>query len=106
MQAESEYGCFIRRDGLMGHTAEKPQHLADKLRQIREAFGLSQNEMVRRLGLTGKLSRARLSEFETGAREPSLLVLLRYAKTAKVPMDFLVDDGVELPVKLRAPSQG
>ena len=90
----------------MGHTPEKPERLATKLRQIREAFGLSQSEMVRRLGLTGKLSRAMLSQFETGAREPALLVLLKYARAAKVPMDVLVDDGLDLPRKLTRSSSG
>ena len=89
----------------MGHTQEKPQRLASKLCQIREAFGLSQNEMVRRLGLAGKLSRARLSQFETGAREPGLLVLLKYARAAKVSMDVLVDDELDLPRKLGGPSK-
>jgi transcriptional regulator with XRE-family HTH domain len=89
----------------MGHTQEKPRRLASKLCQIREAFGLSQSEMVRRLGLAGKLSRARLSQFETGAREPGLLVLLKYARAAKVPMDVLVDDELDLPRKLGGPSK-
>jgi transcriptional regulator with XRE-family HTH domain len=90
----------------MGHTPKKPERLGDKLRQMRDAFGLSQNGMIRRLGLTGELSRARLSEFETGTREPSLLVLLRYAKAGKVPMDVLVDDTVDLPGRLRGSSKG
>jgi transcriptional regulator with XRE-family HTH domain len=84
----------------MGHTPEKPARLASKLRHIREAFGLSQSEMVRRLGLAGKLSRAMLSQFETGAREPGLLVLLKYARAAGVCIDVLVDDELDLAKKL------
>ncbi len=33
-----------------------------------------------------------VSEFETGRREPSLLVLLKYARAAGVTVDSLVDD--------------
>jgi hypothetical protein len=38
-------------------------------------------------------------------REPSLLILLEYARIAEVAMDALVDDEVDLPVKLPACSK-
>jgi transcriptional regulator with XRE-family HTH domain len=81
----------------MGHTPEKPKRLAQKLSQIREGLGLSQNGLVKHLGLTGRLSQGKISEFETGRREPSLLVLLKYARAAGVSMDVLVDDELDLP---------
>jgi transcriptional regulator with XRE-family HTH domain len=84
----------------MGHQAEKPKRLAQKLLQIREALSLSQNGLVSHLGLTGQLSQGKISEFETGRREPSLLVLLRYARAAGVSMDVLVDDELDLPNRL------
>jgi hypothetical protein len=37
-----------------------------------------------------------ISRFEQGLREPPLLVLLAYARTAKVTIDALVDDDLEL----------
>ena len=86
----------------MGHKAEKPKRLAKKLLQIREALGLSQNGLVNHLGLTGQLSQGKISEFETGRREPSLLVLLRYARATGVSMDVLVDDELDLPERLPA----
>ena len=46
--------------------------------------GLSQNGMIRRLGLEEELTQSRVSGYELGTREPSLLTLLRYAKTAGV----------------------
>ena len=84
----------------MGHTPAKPQRLAEKLLSIRDMSGLSQNGMIRHLGLTGSLSRGSVSEFETGRREPSLLVLLKYARTAGVPMEMLIDDELDLPEEL------
>jgi hypothetical protein len=33
-----------------------------------------------------------VSRFERGEREPNLLVLLAYAKTAKIAADVLIDD--------------
>jgi transcriptional regulator with XRE-family HTH domain len=84
----------------MGNSRPKPERLAEKLRQIREALGLSQTEMLKRLGLDESMSYARISEYETGQREPSLLTLLAYSRAAGVHMEVLADDGKELPAKL------
>jgi transcriptional regulator with XRE-family HTH domain len=46
-----------------------------------------------------------ISEFETGKREPSLIVLLRYARLAGVCVDTLIDDDLGLPAKLPAKSK-
>lgn len=78
----------------------KPARLAEKLIQIRSALGLSQNEMVRRMGLADEFSRNYISAFELGTREPPLPVLLQYARAAGVCVDVLIDDKLELPVKL------
>jgi transcriptional regulator with XRE-family HTH domain len=78
----------------------RPECLPKKLLHIREGLGLSQSEIARRLGLTGEFSRGKISEFENGRREPSLLVLLKYARVAGVPMEDLVDDKIDLPKKL------
>lgn len=80
----------------------RPAKLAEKLTQIRSHLGLSQNEMVRRLGLGDDLTREELSAYERGTREPSLLVLLRYARAANIYADALIDDELELPEKLPA----
>ena len=46
-----------------------------------------------------------ISEFETGKREPSLIVLLRYARLSGVCVDTLIDDALDLPAKLPAKSK-
>lgn len=79
---------------------QKPERLGEKLVQIREALGLSQNEMIRHLGLTDVISRNNLSVYESGKREPSLLVLLRYARAVGIALEILVDDELDLPKKL------
>jgi transcriptional regulator with XRE-family HTH domain len=82
----------------MGKTArERPNRLAEKLKQIREGLGLSQNEMLVRLGLEGKLSRTAISGYELGTSEPTLLTLLKYSRLAGVHMEVLVDDELDLP---------
>jgi transcriptional regulator with XRE-family HTH domain len=78
----------------------RPARLAEKLISIRHALGLSQNEMLARLGLTDEFGRNYISAFELGTREPPLPVLLRYAQAAGVWVDVLIDDGLELPAKL------
>ena len=78
----------------MGHACPKPKHLASKLRQIRERYRLSQSEIA--FLLAPGMSCARVSEYESGARVPNLLVLLAYARLAKIPLEQIVDDRLEL----------
>ena len=78
----------------------KPKRLAEKLLQIRTTLGLSQNEMIRRLGLSDELTQDYISGYERGVREPSLPVLLEYARVAGLFIDVLVDDELDLPDKL------
>jgi transcriptional regulator with XRE-family HTH domain len=78
----------------------KPKRLAAKLRQVRLSLDLSQAGMLRHLGLEGTISDARISEYETGIREPPLMTVLEYARVAGVHMEALVDDDLTLPRKL------
>ena len=85
----------------MGRTSrEKPARLAEKLTQIRNALDLSQSELLGRLGLTERLNRDDISKYERGVREPSLLVLLRYARAVNISTDVLIDDEMDLPKRL------
>lgn len=84
----------------MGNARPRPRRLAEKLQQIRNALGLSQPEMLKRLGLEESMQYARISEYETGVREPTLMTLLQYARVAGVHMEALVDDALALPDRL------
>lgn len=76
---------------------EHPKRLAAKLRQIRDALGLTQVDMAARLQKTKASTKpGHISEFERGLREPTLLVLLRYARAAGVTVDELIDDQLNL----------
>jgi len=87
----------------MGRKArQRPERLAEKLRLIREAFGLSQNAMIRHMGAEELMAQNTISEFELGKREPPLLVLLKYAEAAGVCLDVLANDELDLPAKLPA----
>ena len=85
----------------MGTAARtKPKRLAAKLLQIRVGLELTQEELIVRLDCERELARSNITRFEQGLREPSLLILLRYARLANVPTDVLIDDDLELPTKL------
>ena len=51
---------------------ERARRLPEKLLSTRAWLGLSQNEMIARLGLTGELSQSDISRYESGQREPPL----------------------------------
>lgn len=81
---------------------EKPLRLAEKLLQIRNCIdgGISQDELVVRLGLGDKIDRTYISKWEGAVIEPPLRVLLRYGDLAGVILDVLADDSLELPDRL------
>ncbi len=78
----------------------KPARLSEKLIDIRSKLGISQNEMISKMGLKGEVTREDVSKFERGIRVPPLPVLLGYAQAAGVYVDALIDDGVDLPGRL------
>ncbi len=80
----------------------KQKRLSEKLLRIRLELGLSQNKMLECLGFTEELFRSNISQYELGRREPPLPVLLEYARAAGVWIDVLVDDNLDLPIKLPA----
>ena len=44
---------------------------------------------------------ARVSECERGIREPNLMVVLAYARLARVEVEVLIDDKRELPQRFK-----
>jgi transcriptional regulator with XRE-family HTH domain len=84
----------------MGNARRRPQRLAEKLLQIRNALGLSQSEMWRRLGVEDEIPFKRISDFELDKAEPTLMVLLQYSRVAGVNTEALIDDELNLPDKL------
>lgn len=83
----------------------KPARLAEKLLEIRNKLKLSQNGMIRRLGLVDKLTQAEISAFERAIRVPPLPVLLEYARTISTTgggefLEALIDDEMNLPENL------
>jgi transcriptional regulator with XRE-family HTH domain len=87
----------------MGYARPRPQRLAEKLLQIRNALGLSQTELWRRLDAEDEIPFKRISKYELGQNEPPLIILLKYARAAGVHVEALIDDELDLPKKLPGP---
>lgn len=80
---------------------EHPKRLAMKLRHIRAALNFTQEQMSELLRQVKPSVRpGHVSELERGLREPTLLLLLHYARIAGVPMEVLTDDELDLPEHL------
>ena len=80
-----------------------PERLPEKLRELRLKLGLSQNGLIRRMGLEGELTREEVSSFELGRRQPNLMTLWAYANAANLYVDALILDSVDLPEMLPSP---
>ena len=78
----------------MGHSRPRPKHLAAKLLQIRRSLGLSQSQMVERLGVG--IPYAFISKYELDKNEPPLAVLLAYSHAAQIRVERIIDDDLDL----------
>jgi len=84
----------------MGAARPRPRRLAVKLRQIRITPGLSQTELLRQLRVEAEIPYTRISDYELDKNEPTLMVLLEYARVAGVHVEEIVDDRLDPPAKL------
>ena len=71
---------------------------------ISRSLPLVQYGMLAHLGLDDKdgFERSVISAFELNKREPDLIVLLAYSRAANIFVEVLIEDGLDLPVKLPA----
>ncbi len=75
----------------------RPDRLAEKLAQVRAKLEMTQPELAEALSdKRWKIVRADISNFERGAREPASVFLLRYARLARVSVESLIDDELDL----------
>ena len=81
----------------MGHRRQRPEQLPLKLKTIRcRLLGLTQGELAQRF----HSSASQISDYETGRREPNLLMLLQYGRAAEVAIETLIDDQMDLTISL------
>lgn len=84
----------------MGNPRPRPRRLGTKLREIRQGLGLSQSQMLAKLGLEDTMHYGRISQYENDEREPTLMTLLAYSHVAGVHLEDIVSDDLDLPAKL------
>src|SRR5947207_13809522 len=84
----------------MGAARPRPRRLAIKLREIRNALGLSQSQLHRQLRVESDIPYTRISDYELDKNEPTLKVLLEYACVAGVHLEEIVDHRVDLPMAI------
>lgn len=85
----------------------KPSRLAEKLLSIRMTLGMSQGGLIRHLGLEDQIERDYISKFERGVLEPTLDVLLAYARAISTSgrgefLEAIIDDRLNLPDRMPA----
>jgi hypothetical protein len=89
----------------MGRPARnRPALLPNKLLAIREILTLRRVGMAERLqaqilshsGKEYRIKGGRISEWESGRREPDMLVLLAYSRLAHVSMNLMVEDAISV----------
>ncbi len=74
-----------------------PKKLGKKMRQIRESLGMSQRQIVEALNYKDTPLRAsQISQYESGQREPTMMLVLAYARLAKVSVESLIDDKMKV----------
>lgn len=79
----------------------RPQGLPQKLLYIRRALNLSQSELHKALGFDDEeIPYNRISDYEKNKCEPPLPVLVEYARVARVHLEDIADDRVNLPENL------
>ena len=82
----------------MGHARPRPKLLASKLLTIRQELGLSQSQLVKRLGVQDKIHYPNISKYELDKNEPPLGILLACARLVEIPVEYLIDDRLDLPL--------
>lgn len=79
---------------------QTPAKLGQKLKAIRQYLELTQEQMIERLDCPSiPLNKGSISNYEKNIRVPTIIVILKYARLVKVPMEVLVDDELDLPFK-------
>lgn len=68
---------------------------------------MSQGGLIRHLGLEGQIERDYISKFERGVLEPTLDVLLAYARAISITgrgefLEAIIDDKLNLPSRMPA----
>ena len=84
----------------MGEPRWRPERLAEKLLYIRNTLKLTQSQLHSELVVEDDIEYTRISDYELNKFDPPLPVLVEYARVARVHLEDIVDDRVNLPESL------
>ena len=76
-----------------------------RLRQMRQAAGLSQRELGRRIGLLEEVVSSRVTRYELGTSEPDFETAAKLARELGVPLAYLLADDETLAEIILAASK-
>lgn len=80
----------------MGSPRRIPQKLGQKLLQVRLTRAFTQSQLAECLSDESvHVYKQDVQKFESNQREPSLVVLLKYSRLARLPMEFFADDEID-----------
>jgi len=85
----------------MGSARPRPARLAEKLLQIRQSLGISQRQLIIRMGIQNQIQYPNISKYELNKNEPPLAILHAYAKLVGIQVEILIDDNEDLPPDIR-----
>lgn len=74
---------------------------AKRLREAREAVGISQKQLGIRAGIDEFVASARINQYERGKHMPDLLTAQRLAAELRVPVSYLYEPNDDLAALLR-----
>lgn len=78
---------------------------ARRLREAREATGLSQKQLGIQAGIDQFVASARINQYERGKHVPDLLTAQRLAVELQVPMSYLFEPNDDFAMLLRSASR-
>ena len=89
---------MTNRSVIARERTEHQEALADRLREVREYLGLSQEFVAKHAGI----SRAAVSAIENGKRKVEAVELTSLASLYKYPVTYFLDGALEEPASVRA----
>lgn len=81
------------------------QQFTQRLREAREAVGISQRELGRRIGLSEEVVSSRVARYELGTSEPDFATAGKLASELGVPLAYLLADNDTLATVILAASR-
>jgi hypothetical protein len=98
VQAFTQLNLFHRNPNNRGTLAAPSETSCKEAPANPPDLGMSQGEMVKRLGVQDLIHYTNISKYELDKNEPPLAILLAYARLAGIPVEQIIDDELKLTI--------